>query len=244
MKFKNQNLYVDESKLVDKIDKLTPQQKAMLPKIRNEWNKYGLNTKPANRELAEEALVESYRVANLLPPEKIYWVDSPMAGHKLHCKLRSKEGKRIVNSWVKPFYGAQELYEDNSSLCAFYDAFIRFGLRSVQKMRPLIELAKNAGWAWMFDECAIITERPIYIEQDEDNNPHSLKRMAIEYPDGWGLYKIHGFDVNERFIKHPELITANDIKSVKNKKVKLALLTLFRKSVGSQIFNESYFINL
>lgn len=206
----------DDSQCVERIDNLTDAQKEMLPAIRDQWIKFGLSTEPANREHAEVALVEAYKAADVAPPPKIYWVQSPYEGHKLHCKLRN------ANDWVTPFYGQHDAF-----WLGFYDAFVKFGLRAVQKMRGLIELGKSAGWVWMFDECAIITERPVYVEQDQRNRLHSLTRKAIEYPDGWGLYMIHGIQVDERVVLHPETLTVADVDNERNAEVRRVLLGRF-----------------
>jgi hypothetical protein len=38
----------------------------------------------------------------------------------------------------------------------------------------------------------MVCERPRYIGRDDRGQLHSDERMAIEYPDGWGLYFLHG----------------------------------------------------
>ena len=62
------------------IEKLTPDQEAALPAVRDEWLAIGLSTEPADRAEAEAGVAEAYRAAGMEPPEIVVWVDSPMAG--------------------------------------------------------------------------------------------------------------------------------------------------------------------
>lgn len=62
------------------IDKLTPEQEAMLPKIRDKWIKLGFSTDPANRPEAEEGARKAYIAAGLEPPKLYIWAESPRAG--------------------------------------------------------------------------------------------------------------------------------------------------------------------
>lgn len=207
---------------VDRIDELTPEQEAMLPKIRDEWIAWGLCTDRAVRNEAEFYVKMAYEQAGQKIPERIFWVDSPMAGHELHCKLRKEEGMADSESWVTPFYGQHE-----ASWLGFYDAFRRFGLREADKFTGLIELGKRCNWVWMFETTAICVERPVYVEQDAQNRLHSLTRKAIEYPDSWGLYMIHGIPVDEKVVLHPETLTVADIDAQTNAEVRRVMLARF-----------------
>ena len=63
-----------------KIQKLTPQQQALLPAVRDEWLAHGLSTTPADRPTAEAGVAAAYRAAGLEPPAFIIWLGSPWAG--------------------------------------------------------------------------------------------------------------------------------------------------------------------
>ena len=62
------------------INRLTPEQEALIPIKREEWLKVGLSTQPADREKAEHGVKLAYEAAGLTPPEQMIWVDSPLAG--------------------------------------------------------------------------------------------------------------------------------------------------------------------
>src|SRR6185437_8284887 len=63
-----------------KIQKLTAEQEALLPIVRDEWLAHGLSTKPANRAEAEAGVAAAYRAAGLQSPQFIIWLGSPWAG--------------------------------------------------------------------------------------------------------------------------------------------------------------------
>src|SRR3972149_11675993 len=61
------------------LTKLTKEQKNKFSEYREKWIKIGLCTDPADRPTAEKAIVESYKLAGLDPPEKIVWCGSPLS---------------------------------------------------------------------------------------------------------------------------------------------------------------------
>jgi len=63
-----------------RITQLTPDQRATLPAIRDEWIAHGLSTAPADRAAAEQGIRDAYRAGGLEPPRFIIWVGSPYAG--------------------------------------------------------------------------------------------------------------------------------------------------------------------
>ena len=64
------------------ITDLTPEQESQIPIYAEKWRNIGLSTKPANREVTEDAIQQIYTSAGLPPPDKITWFESPMAMFK------------------------------------------------------------------------------------------------------------------------------------------------------------------
>ncbi len=67
-------------KKLKRIDRLTEDQKALMPTWRDEWIKIGLSTEPADRPRFEKAVRECYAYSNLDSKIPIIWVSSPMVG--------------------------------------------------------------------------------------------------------------------------------------------------------------------
>lgn len=79
-----------------KIEKLTPEQEALLPVFRDKWLKTGLSTEPADRPRAEAAITEMYKILNR-PKPLFIWAASPMTANLLINILSDKKlGKNIV----------------------------------------------------------------------------------------------------------------------------------------------------
>jgi len=65
---------------MSQIDKLTPEQEALLPVYRDKWLKIGLATGHCDRKLVESKVPAIYATANLPPPEFYIWMYSPFSG--------------------------------------------------------------------------------------------------------------------------------------------------------------------
>ena len=65
---------------VRKIEKLTAEQVAQIPSIRDEFLRIGLSTTPADFDATERAIKDSYAVAGLAPPKIFIRVASPHEG--------------------------------------------------------------------------------------------------------------------------------------------------------------------
>ncbi|BAY86608.1 hypothetical protein NIES267_61180 [Calothrix parasitica NIES-267] len=59
------------------IEKLTPEQEALIPIIRDEWIKIALDTSPTNKQKAEAAIKLAYQGCK--PPKEILWFDNPLS---------------------------------------------------------------------------------------------------------------------------------------------------------------------
>ena len=63
-----------------KIEELTPEEKALILIVRDEWIKIGLATGPTDRLAAQRAIADAYRLAGMEPPKLWIWLGSPWAG--------------------------------------------------------------------------------------------------------------------------------------------------------------------
>jgi hypothetical protein len=96
-----------------RLDKLTPDQEAMLPTIREEWLGIGLSTDRADRDRALAGVRAAYAAAHLPPPAVVVWLDSPLQGVVGAEYLRqllermSKDGSDQVWDQVRDQVGGQ-----------------------------------------------------------------------------------------------------------------------------------------
>ncbi len=195
-----------------KIEKLTKAQEARLPEIAQEWIKVGLSTE-TDRERAESLIPDIYKEGGLEPPGKVFWCESPHAGYKA-CKELLEGKERPL-----PCYGSHDAH-----WLAFYAAFLEFGIEECAKLIPLMNMAKCSGWFFPMDEACILTPNPTHLSLDDQGRLDDNKRKAIEFPDGWGLYYIHGVAVSEKIVKRPETITVEDIENEMNVEVRRIMI--------------------
>ncbi len=191
-----------------RIDKLTPEQEAMLPGIQAEWIGYGLSTEPANRAQAEAGVIAAYEVANLKPPTHVIWLDSPMAGAVAAAVLAKFDEKapgsifpNLHDPDLKKQVTDQEIRaqlhhavygQHDAGWLSFYAAFLKLGLECCEKLSGVMTVAQNSGWWWPFEDAVILTERPVLLERDNQGRLHAENGPALRYPDGFSLFSWHG----------------------------------------------------
>ncbi|WP_318780873.1 hypothetical protein [Dendronalium phyllosphericum] len=72
------------------IDKLTPEQEALIPVYREKWRKVALSTERINHKQATEAVKSGYAAIRKQEPEIIF-CDSPYAGLKIVIQRQLKQ---------------------------------------------------------------------------------------------------------------------------------------------------------
>jgi hypothetical protein len=60
------------------ITQLTPEKEALIPIIRDEWIRIGLDTTPIDPQKAKDAIALAYKSARLKPPQQILWFNNPL----------------------------------------------------------------------------------------------------------------------------------------------------------------------
>lgn len=82
--------------MATRLTKLTPEQEALIPVVREAWLAVGLSTSPADRPAAEQGVRLAYEAAGLRPPAEILWLGSPDAGCKVAALLSRDDGDKIL----------------------------------------------------------------------------------------------------------------------------------------------------
>jgi hypothetical protein len=115
---------------------------------------------------------------------------------------------------------AQSFYcnQNDAGWLAFYSAFKEFGVEVCNKLNGLFDLARACGWVLMYDETAIVVERPTEIHMDDMNPPrlHCADGPALVHSSGWGIYAWHGVRTTEKAIMYPSTLTVADVKEQEN----------------------------
>ena len=180
---------MDETKM--KITELTEAQKNQLPIYKDKWIEIGLRTGPANKTRREKLMGQAYKAAGLKAPKEIKWFDSPFAA-KDYVKEHELDDYRC--------YG-----QHSAGWLSFYD-YMREVLElkeETEALVPLIELAKEVGWFWCYEDMCLISERPVRISMtpDAENNVkvlHDEVGPAILYADKTCGYYLNGVLIVDR----------------------------------------------
>ena len=87
--------------------------------------------------------------------------------------------------------------------------------------------AESACWWWPHRDFVMVCERPSRIERDGQGRLHCLTGKAIEWPDGWGVHRVHGTTVPEFVVERPEEITVARIDEEQNDEVRRVMVERF-----------------
>lgn len=181
----------------DKIDKLTPAQEALIPEYLEKYRGIGLSTTPTNRPLAEEYIKRAYAYLKMAPPT-ITWCDNPFLGARKAAQILKGDDnvtrQEVADQASQASYGSFEAY-----WVSFY-AFIgeQFPVDKDPLLGIVQDLVKELGVYWTFDGHVVLTPKPsaIYMRNEK---LHNLEGLALEYPDGTGIYALDG-------VRYPSLL--------------------------------------
>ena len=237
------------------IERISKEQADRMPEFVRKWTDIGLSTGPADRPSADRAIGMMYAGGGLAAP-KIVWCGSPLGnglaravidgsrldrvgasvrdsvgasawdsvGASVRASVRASVGASVWDSVGDSGYG-----QHDADWLAFYRYFNEvIGL--VEKTAPLVgmwELAESAGWWLPHEHICWISERPVALHRDAQGRLHAADRLAIEYPDGWGVYAWHGVRVPARVIERPMHLSAQEITTERNAEVRRVMLTRY-----------------
>jgi hypothetical protein len=106
-----------------------------------------------------------------------------------------------VRDQVRDQVGRAGYGQHDANWLGFYAAFAEFGIGAADRLSGMTRAARASGWWWPFRDACILTERPIELHRDERGRLHSIGGLALAYPDGWGIYAVHGVRVTEAIAK-------------------------------------------
>jgi len=156
------------------IESLTPEQEALLPVYRDRWLEIGLSTEPTDQDAARQAVNECYTSAGLTPPESILFVASPDEALDTIQRLAPTVSRSDISNnfcWNQHDAGSLGFY-------AFFHEVI--GLPGLEKIIPLLNLAKVCGWVSFYEEVAVVQDRPEIIRFDDTKRLHAENGKAAD----------------------------------------------------------------
>ena len=195
------------------MDKLTPEQERLLPIYKEEGIALGLATdKGLTLEEVTPLIEEAYRNADLTPPGKVVYVDSPVQLLTACFKLLKKTEREPTSEELKALWCELDIFCGSQE--AYWMYFYKFfkdacGVPGLEKLDPLMNLAKSVGWCVFYDEAAVVSRLPIQIHVAH-GRLHNQLGPAVLYKDGYSVYCMNGVRFEKSKIKFI-LLPANDI---------------------------------
>lgn len=94
-------------------------------------------------------------------------------------------------------------------------------------IKSIVEANKHCGYWWPLRGIVVATEKHSSIHLDEWRRLHCEEDMAIQYPDGWGVYAWKGVRAPKKVIVAPEILTVRDIDMETNAEIRRIMLERF-----------------
>ena len=241
--------------MVKRIDSLSEAQKARMPEWRDKWIEIGLRTGDSDKAAFAEHVRGCYEAAKLAPPERIIYVPSPLrlaleapaAAMAIELKQRIPEGavlsdadraaittatKEVIRRawgnimggqfWVGGWWGSPAYVAFFTDVCG-----LELAPETAAAARAYRGTSEAACWWCPHRDFVMVSERPKWIDRDDLGRLHSTSRHAIEWPDGWGLYRVHGVDVPADIVLDPGAISVKRIDEEPNAEVRRIMLEIY-----------------
>jgi hypothetical protein len=191
------------------IESLTEAQTLAMPAYVTKWIAVGMDTQPTDQSAASAAVIAMYENGGLAAPQRILFADGPQAGFDLYKSLGGSTANNFLNGMM---FGNHEAY-----WLAVYDYFhTEVGVQNLEKIFPLLQVARTCGWVYCARDTAIVMSKPEFIHMDEERRLHCETGPAIRYPDGFCVYAWHGVRVPGDWIDDRAALTAQRALAVEN----------------------------
>ena len=153
------------------ITELTKEQESKFPVYTDKWKKIGLKFGETTKTEMQEAvaIVEKIYEISCLAKPKVEWCDSPFQAIE-KFKINDTDAARYL--------------QGNAGWFGFLDFMkTELGLDKETKNNIEGELAKLCLMCFYYDEVCILIKRPLEINLNKRNDPHSYTRPAILFAD-------------------------------------------------------------
>lgn len=191
------------------IDKLTPEQEAMIPTYVDKW--IALQTVDQPYEDIKDVISKVWKECGEEAPEVIM-CESPTQAAEMGRK-ESPSGKD-----EEGYYGYWSLLFNCGA--AMYDFAKAIGeAPTEEKMNLFVDWVRCCPFVYVTPSKVFVAKKPVSIHWNE-GRLHNESGMAVEYPDKTGIYSINGVTVDEQIVMRPETQTVEQIKEEQNEEVK------------------------
>ena len=211
-----------------------------------------ISTEPIDREAAEVAYNDLLVAMGNEPVKNFQWFGSPFAMHselrdQLWGQLRDQLRDQLGGQLVGQLGGQLDQWELQHYMWMDYVAEldgIEADSEKLEKLRLLSKLGEHSFWIAPLVDGAAFCERPIRLVRDDNHNLHYDHGQAIEFPDGWGGYYLHGVRFKEPIYNKivEQKFTIKDLTEIENADARAVAVQMMRpdrllKHVGAKLIN-------
>lgn len=228
-----------------RIEKLSDEEIGRFDEWADKWIAIGLRTGPADRPTFERAAQACYGYAKIpWPARGVEWVLSPLALARA-AQMVIAEGPES-SQWApmtwQNYIGGQ-FWVGGTWWGGAWTSFFRevCGLDLPgdlwDRARAYEATMESACWWWPHHQVVIACEHPTVIHREPAaqviDRGRGVQRLhcetgpAIAWPDGWGVWAIHGVRVPQRVVEAPESLTVSEILKEPNAEVRRVMLARF-----------------
>lgn len=176
------------------MSKITPEQQKIIDEAVEEFRAVGLCTDPADFEATKGAVINLYDIIDLEPP-KFITCESPLAANKILQKEYGMKG--FTSTW---FAGQWDAW-----LWGWGETGRRLGVKLPDDLDRALDahltITRNCGWLYLYEEVAILCDRPDRIRLDDEWRLHSEDGAAIHFRDGLSAYFWRGTRIPGEWIE-------------------------------------------
>ena len=148
----------------------------------------------------------------------------------VHASVRDSVRDSVHDSVLASVYARCDWWFGNGQHDAPWCAYLNFfreaaGLiTQTDHAEPHREIVESAGWFSPYQQICWIAERHRRLRLNQRGQLHSHDGMAVEYPDGWGVWEWNGVRVDEQIILQPDTLTPEQIATETNAQVRQVMV--------------------
>jgi hypothetical protein len=193
---------------------------------------------------AEGDILQFYKIAKWDLPEQTIWLDSPFdevylkavdsaVDSAVRSVVRSAVDSAVDSAVRSAVYSAVDSAVDSvvysavdsavdsyywANYLSFYEYFNIHWRKN--DLHPMAEFTRKAAGATIINKTLYLFRKPKELHRDKRGRLHSILGPAFLYRDGKGFNFIHGVQVSENIVLHPEALTKRDWYYEKNLEVR------------------------
>ncbi|MCE5225354.1 MAG: hypothetical protein LLG05_05780 [Porphyromonadaceae bacterium] len=191
---------------MEKLEKITQEQEAMIPIVRQEWlNLFYKNKGVLDKSLFDKQIAWLYKKYLNKKAPYVWYCDSPLMvqlvinifnhnanlGANLGANLWDNLGANLINYFLPSYWGNVSDY----GWTAFYDFIqklnhFKYDYSDFDDFKLLL---KSGVYDFVaFSSIVFVSSCPFEVHQEANTRIHNINGPAVRFKDGYDVYAIHG----------------------------------------------------